>query len=254
MNKFEKMITLYTAPSFEELPSLSPPCLELEAWLRMAKLPYKKVIITGQSFELAPKGKIPFIDYRGKLIGDAFLIIEMFKQTEGIDLDAGLTSVERAISLAFRRTIKENILWGAAEVRYGIEENWQRFRVLVAQALFPETPLEVSEPFAEEFRKTVFAQMQAHGIGRHTHEEISQIICADFQALSDFLADKPFFMGDQPTSLDATAYGYIGNFMQPRYESPIVDYLLGCSNLCQHYERMAQQFFSARSSKQSIAV
>jgi hypothetical protein len=29
----------------------------------MAKLPYEKVIITAQTFELAPKGKIPFIDY-----------------------------------------------------------------------------------------------------------------------------------------------------------------------------------------------
>lgn len=251
------MITLYTAPSFEELPSISPPSLELETWLRMAKLPYKKVIVTAQSFELAPKGKIPFIDYQGKLVGDAFLIIEMFKQTEAIDLDAGLTPVERAITLAFRRMLKENILWGAADIRFGIEKNWQRFRAVVARTIFPKIPLEVSEPFAEEFRKTVCAQMQAHGIGRHSHEEISQIICADFQALSDFLADKPFFMGDQPTTLDATAYGYIGNFMQPRFESPTVDYLLQQANLCQHYERMNQQFFGnsvweARS--KSIAV
>lgn len=240
------MITLYTAPSFEELPSISPPCLELETWLRMAKLPYEKAIVTAQSFELAPKGKIPFIEYQGKLVGDAFLIIEMLKEKEGIDLDAGLTSVERSISLAFRRTIKENTYWGAAELRFGIEKNWQHYRVLVAQALFPETPLEVSEPFAEEFRKTMLSQLQAHGIGRHSHEEIRQIICADIQALSDFLADKPFFMGDRPTTLDATAYGYIGNFIQPRYESPIVDYLLERSNLFQHYDRMTQQFFSER--------
>ncbi|MEG4496753.1 hypothetical protein QUB05_21550 [Microcoleus sp. F10-C6] len=88
------MITLYTSPSLWGLPSISPPCLELETWLRMAKQPYNKVIVIAQSFELAPKGKIPFIDYQGKIVGDAFLIIEMFKQTEGIDLDASLTPVE----------------------------------------------------------------------------------------------------------------------------------------------------------------
>lgn len=86
-----------TAPWFEKLPSISPPCLELETWLRMAKLPYNKVIVIAQSFEVAPKGKIPFIDYQGKIVGDAFLIIEMFKQTEGIDLDASLTVVERSL-------------------------------------------------------------------------------------------------------------------------------------------------------------
>ncbi|WP_445304697.1 glutathione S-transferase C-terminal domain-containing protein [Microcoleus sp. Pol7_A1] len=50
----------------------------------------------------------------------------------------------------------------------------------------------------------------------HSHEKTSQIICADFQVLSDFLANKPFFMGDPRATLDATACGYIGNFMQPR--------------------------------------
>jgi hypothetical protein len=55
-----------------------------------------------------------------------------------------------------------------------------------------------------------------YGIGRHSHEEISQIIGADFQDFSDFMAEKAFLMGDRRATLDATAYGYIGIFMQPR--------------------------------------
>ncbi|WP_373535070.1 glutathione S-transferase C-terminal domain-containing protein [Microcoleus sp.] len=39
----------------------------------------------------------------------------------------------------------------------------------------------------------------------HSHEKISQVIGADFQFLSDFLANKLFFMGDRRTTLDATA-------------------------------------------------
>ncbi|WP_375514035.1 glutathione S-transferase family protein [uncultured Nostoc sp.] len=248
------MITLYTALSLWGLPSISPACMELETWLRMAKLPYNTVLITADNFELAPKGKVPFIDYQGKLVGDAALIIEMLKQKEAINLDAGLTPVERSISLAFRRTIKENTFWGIPYIRYNIEKNWQHFRAVLAQALFPETPIESSEPFAEEFRKTVLSQMHGHGIGRHSSEQIIQIICADFQALSDFLADKLFFIGEQPTTLDATVYGYIGNFIKPPYSSPIVDYALQRANLCDHYERMTQQFFSERSLNQSIPV
>lgn len=108
------MITLYTAPSFWGLPSISPPCMKLETWLRMAKLPYQAVIVTAQDFAIAPKGKIPFINYQGKLFGDSTLIIEMLKQAEGIDLEVNLTCTERAISLAFRRMIKENIYWGVS--------------------------------------------------------------------------------------------------------------------------------------------
>ncbi|WP_138499748.1 glutathione S-transferase family protein [Nostoc sp. PA-18-2419] len=252
--KFEKMITLYTALSLWELPSISPACMELETWFRMAKLPYNTVIVTADNLKLAPKGKVPFIDYQGKLVSDATLIIEMLKQKQAIDLDGGLTDVERAISLAFRRTIKENTFWGIPYIRYNIQENWQHFRAVLAHTLFPETPIESSQLFAEEFRKTVLSQMHGHGMGRHSSEEIIQIICTDFQALCDFLADKPFFMGEQPTTLDATTYAYIGNFIKPPYGSPIVDYVLQRANLCQHYERMTKQFFSERFLNQSIPV
>lgn len=238
------MITLYTSPSLWGLPSISPSCMKLETWLRMAKLPYNPVIVTTDNFELAPKGKVPFIDYQGKLIGDATLIIEMFKQKEGIDLDANLTATERAISLAFRRMLKENTYWGGIHIRYNMEENWRHYREVIAKILFSDAPIEVWEPFIKEFRQTILSQMYGHGMGRHSAEEIVQITCADFQALSDFLADKPFFMGDQPTTLDATAYAYIGNIIKPPYTSPIVDYVLQLSNLCQHYERMTQKFFA----------
>lgn len=239
------MITIFTAPSLWGLSSISPACLKLETWLRMAKLPYQTAIATAEDFALAPKGKIPFIEDRGQRIAST-LIIERFKQQQGIDLDAGLTPTERAISLAFRRMLKENTYWGGVYIRYGMEENWQQYREVLADLLFPDTPLEEWEPFVNELRETFISQMYNHGLGRHSDEEIVQIICADFQALSDFLADKPFFMGDRPTTLDATAYAYIGNFIKPPYGSPIVDFILQQSNLCKYYERMNQKFFSDR--------
>ncbi|MBD1936693.1 hypothetical protein [Microcoleus sp. FACHB-68] len=52
----------------------------------------------------------------------------MFKQTEGIDLAASLNPTERAISLAFRRMLKENTYWRAIHIPYGIDENWQHYR------------------------------------------------------------------------------------------------------------------------------
>ncbi|HSF75059.1 MAG TPA: hypothetical protein VLA84_14790 [Microcoleus sp.] len=54
--------------------------------------------------------------------------------------------------------------------------------------------------------------------------------------------------------LGATACGYIGNFLLQCYQGAIVDYLLGRSNICAHYDRMTQQFFTNCSSNQSIAV
>lgn len=236
------MITLYTTPPIWGLPSMSPACAKLETWLRMAKLPYKTVDAS-VNFSIAPKGKIPFIEYQGKIVGDSTLIIEMLKEKEGIDLDEGLTSTERAISLAFRRMLKENIYWGGVQIRYNIEENWQQYSQLIANMLYTSFPTEQYELILKDLKQNIHSQMYSHGMGRHSSEEITQIINADFQALSDFLADKPFFMGEKPTTLDATAYGYIGNFIKPPFPSPIVDYVLKLENLCQHCERMTQEFF-----------
>ena len=39
-------------------------------------------------------------------------------------------------------------------------------------------------------------------MGVHTPEEVSQFGCADLKVLSDILADKPFFFGDEPTTVN----------------------------------------------------
>lgn len=38
-------------------------------------------------------------------------------------------------------------------------------------------------------------------MGVHSAEEVSQFGCTDLKVLSDTLADKPFFFGDEPTTV-----------------------------------------------------
>lgn len=45
-------------------------------------------------------------------------------------------------------------------------------------------------------------KVKAQGMGVHTPEEVSQFGCADLKVLSDMLADKPFFFGDEPTTVN----------------------------------------------------
>ncbi|TAD79780.1 MAG: glutathione S-transferase family protein [Oscillatoriales cyanobacterium] len=238
------MIILHTAPGRWGLASVSPACMELETWLRIAQLPYKTQQATVETFAQAPYGKIPFIDYQGQRWGDTGLIIEMLRDREGIDLDAGLSPIERAISLAFKRLVKEHLYWGGIAIRYLTEENWQQYQDLVVGLLPAHTPSEEATVFANAFRQTIRSQMVQQGLGRLTDEARYQMVSADLQALSDFLGDKPFLMGDRPTTLDATVYGHVGNFIQPPYQHPIVTFARQQTNLCAHYERMTRRFFS----------
>ena len=163
-SELTRMITLYTTPPLWGLPSISPDCMKLETWLRIAKLPYKRV--TEINLAQAPKGKVPYIDYQGQRIGDSTLIIEMFKEKEGIDLDRGLTASERAISLTFRRMLKENVYWGVIEIRYNLEKNWRVYREVIASMLLPGTPPKEWEPQIEQFGENIRNQMYGHGMGR----------------------------------------------------------------------------------------
>lgn len=44
-------------------------------------------------------------------------------------------------------------------------------------------------------------KVKAQGIGVHTPEEIERFGEEDLKVLSDLLADKPFFFGDEPTTV-----------------------------------------------------
>ena len=65
----------------------------------------------------------------------------------------------------------------------------------------------------------------------------------DIDALADFLADKPYFMGDKPTSLDASAYGILVNTLGCPIESPIKDHALTKKNLVNYCQKMQAEFF-----------
>lgn len=48
-------------------------------------------------------------------------------------------------------------------------------------------------------------------MGVHTPEEVSKFGCADLKVLSDMLADKPFFFGDEPTTVGANSASEINS-------------------------------------------
>jgi len=58
-------------------------------------------------------------------------------------------------------------------------------------------------------------------MGHHSLEEVHAPGCLDFTALADFLGDKPFMMGGQPSSLDAVAYGFPANLRWVPLESSV---------------------------------
>lgn len=75
-------------------------------------------------------------------------------------------------------------------------------------------------------RATLKREMHGHGRGRHSREDIYAIGCADLSALAVFLAEKPFFLGEKPTSLDTTGYAFLANLLWAPVASPLKRHML----------------------------
>lgn len=231
-------LVVHVIPPAWGLPSIGPFCLKLEAHLRMIDVPYRSVV-DATPFK-GPKGKLPWIEHEGRTLGDSGFITEYVNRRFERDPDAALSSEQRAIATAFRRLVEENLYWVMVYDRWMVEENWPITKETVL-GLIPAPARIAVAPIA---RRGVRRQLAGHGIGLHARDEIHAIGCRDAGAIGDFLAAKPFLMGDAPTSIDAVAYGLLANIAWAPAVSPVKDEIAKRANLVAWLERLRDRLFA----------
>jgi glutathione S-transferase len=231
-------LVLHVIPPAWGLPSIGPFCLKVEAHLRMVEVPYRSVV-DATPFK-GPKGKLPWIEHEGQRIGDSGFIVDYVTRRFGRDPDAALSAGARAVAAAFRRLLEENLYWTMVYDRWLVDANWPITKETVL-GLIPAPARLLVAPVA---RRGVRRQLAGHGIGLHSRDEIHAIGCRDIGALADFLGEKPFLMGDAPTSIDAVAYGLLANIAWAPVASPVQDAIAQRPNLGTHLERMRARFFA----------
>lgn len=92
-------------------------------------------------------------------------------------------------------------------------------------------------------RQDMQEQLRRQGMGRHTAEEVAHFGIQDMKAISDWMEEKPFLMGDKPTLVDATVYAYVANILEAPFKSEVKNFGLATPNLLPYCERMRQRFF-----------
>ncbi len=234
------------------LPNVSPACMKLETWLRMTGIPYEVPPVL--DLANAPKGKLPYIvEEDGSRMGDSALIIEHLKAKTGKDPDAHLNAEQLAISTAFRRMMKENFYWVIVQGRYKDEQNWKTYRPVMA-ALLDGVPDEQRLMVCDMYKQRMEGQMYGHGMGRHTAKEVHLLGIADLKAVSEYLGDKPYFLGEQPTTVDATVYSHLANLLQVPVNCPVKDFGLSRKNLVDYLDRMESRYFPEFKQKRATSA
>lgn len=219
------------------VPSPSPFCMKGEILLKMAEVEYKTQIM--EDPRKAPKGKLPFLIDESSEVADTALIKRHLENKYGVDFDAGLTAEERAISHAMARMIEERLYWVMLYSRWIDDNNWP----IIKNFWFGGMPPIVRNLVPMIAQKQVKNGLQAHGIGRHSVQDIYAFGVADLEALSLQLGQKPFMFGDQPSSLDATAYPIIANSLVDELPGPLLDAAKSYVNFAAYVQRCEALWF-----------
>jgi glutathione S-transferase len=231
------MMTLHQFPRTWGIPNLSVFCVKVETYLRINKLPYEIV----ESLPLkGPRGKLPYLVDEGRKLSDSRLILNYLKTKYGNNDQALLSLEQQAISTAYQRLLEEHLYWAGMVTRWNYsEENWQTNKL----AIFGGLPPVARDLAAALYRMKIKSQIKGHGMGRLNHEEMFGLAKEDIDSLANFLANKSYFMGDKPTSLDACAYGVLVNTLACPIESPLKDYALCKQSLLDYCRRIQAEFF-----------
>ena len=244
---YEKdVVYLYQFSRTPLLPSISQYCLKVETWLRLNGIRYENV--DHKLKFRSKKGGLPFVEVNGEEIADSTIILRELSQKFDKDLDVGLTSEQRSVSHAMMSMIENHLVWVVTCWRTkNLDQVLKGYKVNLQHVLGTRIPNGILNFFFKlTFGRKGAKKVKAQGMGVHTPEEVSKFGCADLKVLSDMLADKPFFFGDEPTTLDVVAFAHLAQILYIDKDTPysLRDYMQeNCPNLVGHCSRVKERCF-----------
>ncbi|KZO90126.1 hypothetical protein CALVIDRAFT_542966 [Calocera viscosa TUFC12733] len=191
-------------------PSHSYFCNKAECYFRATGLEYSVEHTLPFS---APKGKLPFVEFPdGEKLPDTFFIIRRLVSTgQCKDLDASLTPVQRADSLAWQGWIDDRIYPATVWTRFGNDQNWNE----MYNETFGTIPFGLRQAIAWYMRRGAKASLWGHGIARHSDEEVQEILQGFLDAVQaklDIVGEEGWLMGgDSPSMVDVCVYAWCAN-------------------------------------------
>lgn len=232
------MITLYQFYRVWGLPNASPFCMKIETYLRMAGLLYNTKFINNP--QQAPKGKLPYIDIDGEKYADSEFIIDELKSRYGDILDQNLTEEQQVLSMLIDNVFCERFYWLCVYMRWQYEANWTQ----VNKDYFGRLPMLLKLFLPSMIRRKTLKSLYHQGIGRHSLEEVVIMGQKSFDSMASLLGSKPYFLGDTPSSIDATAFSFIANILMGPLNDPLKQHGMKIPHLITYCDRMWDEFYS----------
>ncbi|XP_021372155.1 failed axon connections-like isoform X2 [Mizuhopecten yessoensis] len=216
------------------VPNISPFAMKLETWLRMNDISYE--IIDHMGF--SSKKQSPFIMFNEEEMPDSNFIIEYLSKYFKKDTYPGMNPEQKAVGRSFLKMVEENTTWSIFWYRY--VEHMTEYR----NYLKFQVPEEMQEKVGAGLSSSVKDRAWKHGIGHHSSEEIYKIGSDDIRAISTYLGEKKYFLGDTPSLIDCTLFGFLAQIIFVPLDFPMKTVIQEeCSNVLDYINRIKEQFW-----------
>ncbi len=225
-----------------DLPSASPFCIKLQAWLRMAGVAHEVRALRGRP--RSANGKVPYVQMPdGRMIGDTAMIMDTLSAERGLTLDEGLDERQRATATTITRMLEDHFYWAIVWDRWILSEHWPRTK----SAYFGWMPPPVRWLVPVVARRGVRRAFDGQGFGRMSDDQIVARIEQDLDALSSWLRDAEHCLG-RPSSLDAIVYAFLTSAMRTPFDGPLRRAVAGRDELVTYCDRFEARWWPCESS------
>lgn len=235
------MITLFCYGQGWSVPCISPYVTKVAYYMDLAGIPYR--LAGANPFTLkadTPHGKLPTIkDDDGAVVADSTAIIQHLEATRGQPLDKGADARERAQMMAFNRLLDEHFYWAAViQPRWREQANWEMYIPIICGGAEPDLPLRNE---LEAFRRMILGEFDGQGMGRLDAAKVYARARQDVDALAGQLGDRPYFMGDEPRSIDANVLSLLKHTLETPFDFDTKDYVASKPNLVAYVENLSRR-------------
>ncbi|GMS93628.1 hypothetical protein PENTCL1PPCAC_15803 [Pristionchus entomophagus] len=216
---FEKdVVYLFQFAGNDNVSSLSPYCVKVEAFCRVHNLKFERRNTTARG----SNGLLPFIELNGAQISDSQLILN--KLTEHFQLKNYADAHEEGLGYALERTIENHTMH---LIRFDMSRVLPQFIRVMIGATCPGCLLPAVACIGGWFMRRKMHGVVRTTIGAFSDAEYDDMLKSDLLQLQNVLGDKQFIMGSTPSKVDCTALAHIGYayYIMPQARSRIHELL-----------------------------
>jgi glutathione S-transferase len=217
-------------------------------WLRTVGIDYERVY--EDNTQKGPKGKNPWVEIDGELMGDTKLIIERLAGLHDIDLEEELNARQVAQGRAIAHMVEEH-LHQILEYELFINENgWAYMNEQFSDVL----PWGVGGLVKIMLRRHFKKHLYERGIARHAPDVVAQMGREDLDAVEALLPSSGYLFGEQPTVFDASVFGLCAPLVYAPIDAPVMAHAKTLTKLSAFCRQIVESWFTEKTQPDAVAA